>query len=315
VLINGHIAAGDGNRTVTYRVNGAKRTVAVNGNIAADARRFFGQFLALDFTPRDLDLVAGPPAGRRKYLDRLAVMLDRSFVAVLMQYQRALKNRNAVLVSHAKARTRADNENLLRELHAWNVPLIECGHQIAGRRAMVSSELAKYCDVFYRYVTQAGNESAEKVSLSYQSKFIENNEVVEIDQLVSALNSSIEKDLRYQSTTFGVHQDDVDLVLDTGFGPKSARSTASQGQLKSLALALKLAGKDVVFGLTKEHPVLLLDDVESELDPVRRDALFELVSSVENQVIITATDVSSSAKGYFGELDVRRLEKGLLTKP
>lgn len=313
--VYGYISASDGARKIAYEINEGKRRILINDSVISEARRFYGQFIAIDFTPSDLDIVLGAPSNRRSFVDRLLVMLDRTFVNVLMQYQKVLKQRNALMLSIVKKSSAHKHCDIKRDLSMWSAPLVELGSEISQRRKDVLGLLEHHATKYYRYLVNIDckHSNAENIKLNYISKFYKENIILSKTELTQRYQESIERDLKQKTTTFGVHNDDIHILLDTGYGDKDARSFASQGQSKSIALALKLASIDVVRERVNEIPVLLLDDVESELDPQRRDALYKLIAEFDNQVIITSTELSNSAKTHFEEVDVRLIEDGYVS--
>jgi DNA replication and repair protein RecF len=128
--------------------------------------------------------------------------------------------------------------------------------------------------------------------------------------LVKLYQKNLTDDLRYRTTTLGVHRDDLTLALDAGFGLRPARRFASQGQMRSIVLALKFATLEYVAHQTGEWPILLLDDVESELDVTRKEALSQFIRTTKSQVMVTTTDATQFESELGAELSLFTIEGG-----
>lgn len=283
--VSGIIDTEDGEKTLAYRYQDGRKQVFINGSKISSAAQFVGAVKIIDFTPDDLFLVKGTPQERRRFLDKLLALQDREYLEALVRYQRALKNRNALLTSGFN---RPRNE-LRVELSHWEKTLIEDGLRIGKRREALSKKLSSLAQVIYSEFVTDG--AAEKIESRYESKFLK------VKELEEGFSSSLERDLKLRTTTFGVHRDDLLLTIDTGFGSHSAKQIASQGQTRSAALALKLAGVEY---LRDSNPIVLLDDVESELDKGRRERLLEYLLSLKSQIFIATTD-RAALPGLAGE--------------
>jgi DNA replication and repair protein RecF len=206
------------------------------------------------FAPDDLELLKGGPSLRRSYLDRALVVERPATDVVRTDFERALKQRNALL---KQCRGRLDAAGVLT-LDVWDSKLIEAGEQLADLRSDLAKRLGPVITQAYRDVA---GEAAE-VQLRYQGNWHEQG-------LGTALAQARDDEVRRGNTLVGPHRDDLSIELNG----LPSRTHASQGEQRSLALALRLGVHRLVTERTGVPPVLLLDDVFSELDPFRCSAL------------------------------------------
>lgn len=286
--LKGMIESADGEKEIECRLSGSKNTAYLNGSRIERAGSFYGQLACVVFTPDELQLVKGPPHGRRAFLDRIFAAVDRTYVETSVQYQRAVKSRNSVLASARELGY--GPQQLRRELDPWSRLAAVHGVEIVSRRLALLGQLTPKVVKYYKQLL--GPEGAESVDAVYESRLAANGEAVTAEQAEEMLDECLQRDLARKATSLGPHRDDIELLLEADFGRRSARVAASQGQARSLALSLKMAAIDFLFEKLGEPPVVLLDDVESELDRSRKGALYGLVSEFSSQVIITATEIS-----------------------
>jgi len=309
--VEAQITTQNGNQTLAVEITPRGRTVTLNGKKLESVLGFYGQVKAVIFTPDELLLVKGPPQQRRSFLDRTLAMVDSPFVENAVHYQRALKNRNALLMA------RDGRGPSLNELAFWDQLLIRHGRALTERRSAFVSFLSDHvASAYQRLVALEPGAASEKVALYFESDFVnESGKVRSDEELTLLLREASERDIRRKTTTFGVHRDELKLTLDTGAGEHEARATASQGQARTLALAMKLAALDFLRTQTSDDPILLLDDVESELDQARKSALYQLLASSKNQVLLTGTQPFSGLDNLGGEIDFLSIESGIAKRP
>jgi DNA replication and repair protein RecF len=246
--------------------NGRNR-VLVNRQPLKRARDLLGVLRVTVFAPDDLELVKGGPAERRRYLDDALVASHPRYDALRSEVDKILKQRNALLKN---AGGRLD-ESAAFTLDVWDAKLTESGGALAAARQELLGKLAPELSRMYDAVAHGPAE----VTASYMAEWAAAG-------LAEALAASRRDDLRRGVSTVGPHRDDVELQI----GGMPARTHASQGEQRSLALALRLASHRVLTELTGSPPVLLLDDVFSELDPDRSDAL--LANLPAGQTLLTS---------------------------
>jgi len=257
-------------------VAGGRNRVQLNRQRLQRSRDLLGALRVSVFSPDDLALVKGGPAERRKYLDDTLVSLHPRYDALRSEVERILRQRNALL-KQAAGGTRFD-ESAAFTLDVWDVKLAESGEALASARRELTLRLGPLVRGSYESLV-AGDSDVE---IRYESTWASKG-------LADALATARRDDLRRGVTTVGPHRDEVHLAI----AGLPARTHASQGEQRSLALALRLAGRAVVHELTGTPPVLLLDDVFSELDARRSSALVE--SLPHGQTLLTTAGVIPSA--------------------
>ncbi|MDQ1684793.1 MAG: replication and repair protein RecF [Frankiaceae bacterium] len=256
-------------------------------------REILGALRTVLFAPEDLALVKGDPSDRRRFLDELLVARYPRYAAVRADYDRVLKQRNALLKSAAAARRQGGSA--LRTLDVWDQHLAEAGAALlAGRHDLVEG-LRPLLDKAYTAVSRGGGP----VGVSYKSSLPDDVAASADRELLSAalaagLAAVREQELDRGITLVGPHRDDLVLTL----GELPAKGYASHGESWSVALALRLAAYDLLRSDGGE-PVLILDDVFAELDDSRRTQLAEVVAPAE-QVLVTAAVAADVPEALAG---------------
>ena len=248
-------------------VASGRNRVLVNRQPLKRAKELLGVLRVTVFAPDDLELVKGGPAERRRFLDDALVASHPRYDALRSEVDKVLKQRNALLKG---AGGRLD-ESAGFTLDVWDAKLVESGGRLAEARQALLDRLAPVLSQTYDAVA---NRPAE-VTATYVAEWA-------AEGLEAALVRSRRDDVRRGVSTVGPHRDDVDLRL----AGLPSRTHASQGEQRSLALALRLAAHHVITDVTGSAPVLLLDDVFSELDPDRSDAL--LANLPPGQTLLTS---------------------------
>lgn len=268
------------------------RTASVNGAVPKRAAALAGSFPAVVFDPGHLSLVKGAPEGRRKFLDAALCQLYPGYLSVYRRYVRALQQKNALLRrSQDEVRPYAEKCAILEVL---NVELAVQGEEIQRRRLAYLDQLAPLACANYEELSHG----AERMSVRYSAQF-------EPGGLADALRARQAEELRAGQSLCGPHREDIELLLDD----QPAKVFASQGQQRSVVLSLKMAEAAAAAQLTGEHPVLLLDDVLSELDEGRRQYL--LTRMREKQTFVTSCDDTAFLKT---DGEVYQMSGGVLKK-
>ncbi len=266
--IEADVESGAGVREVSIelQVEGerTRRTIEVDG-IRRRAVDLPGNFRVTLFWPDDLGLVKSGPELRRRFLNQMLVQVEPGYARALAALRRILEQRNSLLKRIGAGEGGVDT------LAAWNQELVTVGGQIAAARERAVRELRP--EAARSHAEIAAGEELEIRYLGPPENFAE------------AVNNSFAEDVRRGTTTVGPHRDDVLVLL----GGEEARSFASQGQQRTAVVSLKLAEAAQIAARTGERPVLLLDDVLSELDGERRAALLREVAA-GGQVVITSVD-------------------------
>lgn len=242
--------------------------------------RYFGDFNVVLFAPEDLQVPRGSPSDRRRFLDRAVFNHQRGFLATAQSYDRALRSRNALL------RDADPGRGPDREL------LAVFDRQVASLGAQLQVARRRYIDTLFPLLARAFDRitgSGLDGSVRYESSFDaggapEDPEAVAA-QLRSALRASLPRDRARGATSVGPHRDELGFFL----AGQPAASFASQGQLRALVLAWKTAEMELLDQVHRSPPILLLDDVSSELDETRNRYLFAFLRERANQCFITTT--------------------------
>jgi DNA replication and repair protein RecF len=272
-------------------------------------RDILGALRLVLFAPEDLALVRGDPAERRRYLDELLVTRQPRLAGVRSDYDRTLKQRNALLRSSYLARkTGGSRGGDLSTLDVWDTHLAQHGAALLAARLELTAALAPHVAKAYDAVSAGRGDARITYSPSWTTAPVVESEIEAT--LLAALREARPSEVERGVTLVGPHRDEVSLTL----GELPAKGYASHGESWSYALALRLAAYDLLRADGIE-PVLMLDDVFAELDTGRRDRLAELVAptSSDSQVIVTCAvdaDVPRSLRGTRYEVgggEVRRV--------
>ena len=278
-----------------------------NGVLQTKRSEWIGQFNAVFFSPESLILVKGGPSERRRFLDLLISQVDSEYLKNLQKYNLVLKQRNELL-----KQIRAISASVA-QLDAWNKLLIMHGTAIVVKRLEIFYQLIVYA--IQNYQKLAGGQ--EKLALTYRPAQMPDDMLMHSSEGIAdkvakhfsiSLNASREADLQRGTTLVGPHRDDFLIELESELKAcpvhhngestpqetetfrEVARSYGSQGQQRTIALALKLAELELIRYLTGKDPIVLLDDVTSELDDKRVKYLLEVLQNLSAQTFITTTD-------------------------
>ena len=257
-----------------------RRRVRVDGKGIRRVADHCRHYKVVLFTPEDIYLARGSPDRRRRFLDRALYNLEPAFLSDAQEYAGTLQRRNALL-----KRARAGPvPSLEPSLEAYDAILTRAGARVACRRHALAEALSARIGVAW---TRVFGDAAE-VALRYRSCVPGVGEADAEDVAASfsaALRESRPADLARGSTSVGPHRDDLEMLLDG----LSLKGHASQGQHRVFVLALKVSEIELVVERTGVRPILLLDDVSSELDRQRNERLFDYLDEVRGQVFLTTT--------------------------
>lgn len=256
----------DSLRTIIFNnaVQKSKKQFLVDGNRKARLNANLRIPVVL-FEPDDLQLLSGSPTRRRNFLDYFLSQIFPSFQLALTRYNKALKQRNNLL--------KRDNVSK-DELFPWNLMLAEYGAEIISKRQDFLELLNSKIEEVYFEISGVKDE----IEIDYLGEKVSKNEILAI------LSENIERDKILGYTNFGPHKHDIQFI----FNKKPAQNVASRGENRSLVLALKFIETDILADLTSKRPIVLLDDVFSELDDDRQKLLTKHFSKY--QTIITSTN-------------------------
>ena len=270
---------------------GKRRSIKKNGDLLK-TKELFGTFNAVLFSPEDLFLIKGAPAERRRFLDGELSQASPAYGHELLQYTRLLMQRNNLLKKIKERRASKDMLSL------WDGQLAMSAARIVEKRFLAVKKLNMLANLMQRRIS-AGKEN---LSLSYELSGCEEEAPCVTADLVpwynKKLEESIELDILRGSTSIGPQRDDILLEVN-GI---NLRSFGSQGQQRTGVLALKLSELEFLRSETGEYPVLLLDDVMSELDGTRREKLMDFIGKEHIQTLLTATDAAYLPPKIIGKV-------------
>jgi len=242
----------------------------------------FGKLLCVIFTPEDLQLIKEGPAERRRFIDMEMCQISKVYVYHLQAYYHVLKQRNSLLKSLRGDRTAA--KKLADTISVWNDQLVEHGTKIYQERSRFIEGLNLSASEIHGRLTGGG----EVLSITYKPH-------IDPDGFGRKLEQSLERDIMLGATSVGIHKDDLSFTINN----LDARVYGSQGQQRTASLSAKLAQIELMTKLAGEPPVLLLDDVLSELDESRQTHLMHSINNT--QAIITCTGVEDVIRKVSSE--------------
>lgn len=252
--------------------------IAINGIPIRKASELFGICNVVFFSPEDLNIIKNGPMERRRFMDLELCQLDKVYVHNLVNYNKIINQRNKLLKDIGFG-----NDKELRDtLDIWDMQLADYGAKLITRRNQFICDINEIIYEIHRKLT----DNREELNVKYEPNIIGNN-------LYEELIRCREKDFKLKSTTVGPHRDDISFLI----GDVDIRKYGSQGQQRTAALSLKLSEIELVKLIINDIPILLLDDVLSELDSSRQKQLLESLNNI--QTIITCTGLDEFIENRF----------------
>lgn len=258
-----------------------QKNMRKNG-VNVPVRDFIGQLTVVLFNPEDLNMLILAPSLRRKYLNLILSQIDPLYFDALITYNRTIKQRNKLL------QLINENQATRQDLYVWNEKLAETGTYILQKRLDLIDFYNKHLSEKYAEIVQSKNKILVNYDLTIDK--VDNKE-----NYLKSLDKSYESDIRYNQTTKGVHRDDITFTFDG----KNISEFGSRGELRTLIIALKLTEIDFIKEETGEKPILLLDDVFSELDKKRQQFLLKTIKKYQSFVTMTHNDFSLENAAVF----------------
>jgi DNA replication and repair protein RecF len=297
--------------SITLR-NSSRRTVALNGQSLRRQLDFLGTLNIVQFSSLDLDLVRGGPEQRRNWLDSLLIQLEPIYASILQQYTHILRQRNALLRGQGSGiRDQTPNSQLqpttpnpsTSELALWDAQLAVAGTRVIRRRSRVIQRIAPLATYWHREISG----STEELVIRYLPNVeLQSDDPAIVQQTFLAKIQERAIAEQYQHTTLvGPHRDEVNFSINQ----TSARQYGSQGQQRTLVLALKLAELKLIEEVIGEPPLLLLDDVLAELDLSRQNQLLDAIQD-RFQTLITTTHLGSFDAQWLDSSQVFTVKAG-----
>ena len=292
--VQGEVESSGTRNSIKLTLESGGRRVEINGKGIHRASELHGQLNVVVFSPDESGMVKLGPEARRRYLDRVVYAGDIGYLTCWHGYHRILKQRNQLLKCGEK-----------EGLDVWTEKLAEAGAEVIERRHLFIERLNVTFQEYYSAI--AKDETAQ---IGYQPEGIASRDRRQIfEELLNRLHQHQNSDERYGTTSVGPHRDDLQFFLNG----RSLKAFGSQGQQKSFVLALKMAEMDNLETIFGESPLLLLDDMSSELDARRSANLMEFLAGRSTQVFITTTEKTTTLTGAMSDCAVFTVTEGNLT--
>lgn len=270
-------------------IKGSKKNVTINGVEKKSAASLIERYCAVVFSPEHLSLIKRGPSERRKFIDSAICREKLKNAVILSKYNRVLNQRNTLLKDICRRPSLEDT------LSIWDEPIIKNGAILIKKRLEYVKMLSVYASQYHQGISNGKEE--------LKIKYISNADITEddsLDVIENKLREKFEKnskdDIRTGVTNYGPHRDDIEILINN----KNARAFASQGQQRSAVLSLKLAEASVLKNRMGEEPIILLDDVLSELDSSRQNFLLNELNGC--QVFITCCEKSNKEQLKDGKI-------------
>ncbi len=280
---------------VEYRVDmhlrkNKSKGIAIDGQKIKKAADLLGLLNVVFFSPEDLAIIKNGPSERRRFADMELCQLDNFYLYNLNHYNKIINQRNKLL------KDISFNPGLKETLNIWDSQLVSFGSKIIERRNLFTEQL---CEII-------GNIH-NKLSGGKEELIVKYEPDVSIEEFENKMRENQEKDIRYKMTQSGPHRDDFSFIVN-GI---DIRKFGSQGQQRTAALSLKLSEIELVKKMTKDTPVLLLDDVLSELDSSRQNYLLNSIGEI--QTIITCTGLDEFVNNRFEINRIFKVSNGVIS--
>jgi len=294
----------DGRVKLAMKIDKSGRIVELNDNPLERVKEILGYLNAVLFSPEDLKLVKEGPSHRRDFINIEISQVSRYYNHLLSKYEHILKQRNNLL-KNIRDRKNTDKNMLL----IWDDQISTIGAKIILKRVEVVDKLKILARLSHRQITD-GRETLEMEYENSLKGFSKKLGEAELRDLFSSnLEKNRDREIKRGYTVIGPHRDDLILKVND----MDLRKYGSQGQQRTAALALKLAELEFMKSETGEYPVLLLDDVFSELDSLRRKALIDIIAN-KIQTIITATDGENLSGLKNNSYNIYQVKDGVIKK-
>lgn len=287
-----HIRLEIKNETITNKIDihlkkENKKGIAINNIPIGKLGELFGYLNVVIFSPEDLNLIKSGPMERRKFIDMELCQINNIYYYNLSQYYKILKQRNVLLKKISK------NKELKETLFVWDSQLIDFGSKIIKMREDFIKKINNISKNIHSEITG----QKEDLEIRYKPSVI-------IEEFEEKLKKNIEKDILYTQTSYGPHKDDILFLINN----INVRDFGSQGQQRTVSLSTKLAEIKLIEEEKNISPILLLDDVLSELDKLRQNFLVNNIKNI--QVIITCTGIEDVLKNLDEKCNIFNVKEG-----
>lgn len=285
-----------------------RRKILLNSETVRRHLDCLGVLNTVQFSSLDLELVRGGPECRRNWLDNLLVQLEPIYAYILQQYDRVLRQRNALLKEMLKQEQPIENiqtRDYLAQLELWDRQLAETGSRVTRRRARVLERLAPLAKKWHASIS--GKTEVLEIKYAPNVVWLEDNSEKVQQAFLEKIEQRRAAERNLGTTVVGPHRDEIELTIND----TPAKTYGSQGQQRTLVLALKLAELKLIEEVVGEPPLLLLDDVLAELDPYRQNQLLDTIQD-RFQTLITTTHLNSFDRQWLKQSQIFSVETGKL---
>lgn len=281
-VIKGNMESRRGRQNLEIQISPIGKKAKVNQLEQKKLSDYIGVFNAIMFAPEDLTLVKGSPQFRRKFLDIEIGQVSPSYLYHLTQYQKVVKQRNNLLKDFT-----VQNKNKLDLLEIWDAQFVQYGAKVIYKRLLFLSKLEKWAKEIHHGITNG----KENLSIDYKNTVFSDRLITKESEIINQFEEKLKNikklELSRGMTLIGPHRDDLDFFINGN----QVQSYGSQGQQRTTALSVKLAEIELMNQEVGEYPILLLDDVLSELDPIRQTQLIQTIEDkVQTMITTTSTD-------------------------
>ncbi len=271
---------------------GKSKGIAIDGTRLKKASDLLGICNVVIFSPEDLGIIKEEPAKRRNFVDMELCQLDSFYLYNLTNYNKIVTQRNSLLKDISVNK----NVSLIETLPIWDMQIVSYGSKIIERRKAFAEQLNEIIKDIHKKLSGG----KEEIEIIYEPN-------VEIDDFEVCLNKNKERDIKAKITTVGPHRDDFCFLVNG----VDIRKFGSQGQQRTAALSLKLSEIELVKKIARDTPILLLDDVLSELDSNRQNYLLNTIGDI--QTMITCTGLEEFVNSRFSMDRIFKVENGKVT--
>ncbi len=299
-FIQGTVLSDDLNYSLEIKIHGNRKQALLNQKPCKLLSEYVNKVSSVCFSPNDLEIIRGTPELRRNWIDKVAATHDINYINTLVDYQKALDQRNKLL-KHLKERGQFLKTD---EIDVWDQAIAEHGAKIILFRMKICKEFEPKIEQQYSQITNRKNlikiqyfhtnidEEVTRQNHQKHDSFLSLETLR--DSLKKRLGSTFQRDMALGSTSVGPHRDDLHFKLDG----HSLRTFGSQGEVRSLALAMRLSEVETIKELRGHSPILLIDDFSSELDLSRRTFLLDYLTKCGSQVVLTTTERLNLGKSF-----------------
>lgn len=301
--LSGEISKSQIEMNLAIKLNSSGKKALVNRLEQQKLSNYLGKLTAILFSPEDLTLVKGAPQSRRRFMDWEFGQLNYQYLYFLGQYRQILKQKNNYLKQLYYKH--ADDQLFLEVL---SDQLAGAAAEVVHLRLIFVEKLNKYAHLAHQQISGKDEQLEIKYLTNIENISVESSVEEIYQQILSQFNQIKDKEIKQKTTLIGPHRDDLEFLIDG----LNAQTYGSQGQQRTIVLSMKLAEIDLAFELTGEYPILLLDDVLSELDASRQTALLAYIQN-KTQTFITTTDLSGISTQIIKNPDIFRIQSGTVT--